>query len=451
MDTIARYSNEEARREIEHMLVELGRMDPPPRFSKKHIRSKPFPKRKTPTPIPATISETVAPPRFQPKTLPCFADMILPDVKRIQLNASIRDNQRMIRQDVLAANADIIPRTQAQNRKSAHTTVEEERAFRAEIVAAQIQSWRSVLPSLIKKLSRIPDPRRTNGVHHKRTMLLLFGLFAFIFRLASRREMNRELTTPLIFEHLKQLFPEMDSIPHADTLARLLESINPTDIEAVKISLVQDLIRKKKFKKPLIQGCLPVSVDGTQKLTRDHVRQDTRWCERHVGPSEEGYQQQYLYVIEANITFKNGLTIPLMTEYLHRDNNKLAQPDGKQDSETTAFERMAKRLKAYFPRLKMLLFMDAMYATQPVMEILHNHKWAYLITLPKKKLKDLAERLNEQRSLRRIIPGQPAYRKRHQTFHWVNHITYGYEGQLQIHLIACLERYDTVNKKNRRN
>ena len=149
MDTVASYSNEEARSEIEHMLVELGRMDPPSRFSKKYIRSKPFPKRKTPTPIPATVSETVVPPLFQPRTLPRFADMISPEVKRIQLNATIRDNQRMIRKDVLAANADIIPRTQAQNRKSTHATVEEERAFRADMVAAQIQSWRSLLPSLI--------------------------------------------------------------------------------------------------------------------------------------------------------------------------------------------------------------------------------------------------------------------------------------------------------------
>ncbi|MEK6248619.1 MAG: hypothetical protein N2C12_10600, partial [Planctomycetales bacterium] len=38
---------------------------------------------------------------------------------------------------------------------------------------------------------------------------------------------------------------------------------------------------------------------------------------------------------------QNGLTIPLMTEYLHRENNQLLQAEGKQDSETTAFERLA--------------------------------------------------------------------------------------------------------------
>ena len=136
-----------------------------------------------------------------------------------------------------------------------------------------------------------------------------------------------------------------------------------------------------------------------------------------------------------------------MTEYLHRDNNQLIDPDGKQDSETTAFERLAERLKRYFPRLKMIFFMDTMYATQPVMEILHNHHWEYIIRLPKKKLTDLAEQLKKKKETHQAIPEQPAYRKREQTFYWENNMTYGYEWQLTIHLAACCEQYKDVDKK----
>jgi hypothetical protein len=49
---------------------------------------------------------------------------------------------------------------------------------------------------------------------------MVFGLLAFVFRLKSRREMNRELTGSTINHHLQKIFPELDSIPHADTLAR---------------------------------------------------------------------------------------------------------------------------------------------------------------------------------------------------------------------------------------
>lgn len=219
-----------------------------------------------------------------------------------------------------AVSAEIIPRTQADNRKYAYNTIEEERHFRGDVTAAQIHAWRSLLPTLIKRFSRIPDPRRTKSVKHSIVVLMMFGLLAFIFRLSSRREMNRELTSAVFNEQLRKLFPELDSIPHADTLERLLEKINPQKIEATQIALIQSLIKKKKFKKLLIDGCLPITIDGTQKLYRDGLLQDPRWRERAVGTDGK---QQYIYVMEANISLKNGWSIPLMSEYLFRDNKNL--------------------------------------------------------------------------------------------------------------------------------
>lgn len=77
---------------------------------------------------------------------------------------------------------------------------------------------------------------------------MVYGLSSFIFRLSSRREMNRELSGALIHENLKKLFPEIETIQHADTLARLLEKINPQNIEAIHINLIKELINKKNSK-----------------------------------------------------------------------------------------------------------------------------------------------------------------------------------------------------------
>jgi len=115
-----------------------------------------------------------------------------------ELRALIQESHRKIRTHVLETNADIIPRTQAHNRKSSHHSLEEESEYRADLVSAQIRAWRSLLPNLIKRFSRIPDYRRVNSVKHTITVLMVFGLFAFIFRLSSRREMNRELTLSTI-------------------------------------------------------------------------------------------------------------------------------------------------------------------------------------------------------------------------------------------------------------
>jgi len=211
--------------------------------------------------------------------------------------------------------------------------------------------------------------------------------------------------------------------------------------------LIKELIKKKKFKKLLIQNCIPITIDGTQKLYRQGVLQDETWCERKVGPVDADDKQQYIYTLEANITLKNGLSIPLMTEYLYRSSNTLENDFGKQDSETTAFERLSERLKKHFPRLKIMMFMDPMFATQSVMGILHEYHWEYIICLPKKKLTTLAQCLNDNKKLATTLSEQTHYRKRKQTFYWENNIAYGYEWQLNINLIACSEEYESVNKK----
>lgn len=383
-------------------------------------------------------------PASEHKTQPSIFDMPL---RGAELRAKMRISHHEIRQKVLATHADIVPRTRAHNRKCTYSSLTEEKEFRSDVVAAQIKSWRSMLRQLINRFSKLPDYRKASTIKHKTTVLMIYGLFAFIFKLSSRREMNRKLSGALIFEHMKKISPELDSIPHADTLVRLLERTDSKKIEEIHISLIRDLIKKKKFSKLLIQGCLPITIDGSQKLYRQGIRQDERWCEREIGTKEIKDTQQYVYVLEANITLRNGLNIPLMSEYLYRSNNKLEQDVGKQDSETTAFERLTKRLKQYFPRLKIILFLDAMFATQFLMGIMHDYKWEYVISLPKKKLTDLAKQLNKQKVSCISLPEQPYYRKRHQSFYWLNDIQYGYEWQLNINLIACAESYDKVNHK----
>src|SRR5271166_2316475 len=97
------------------------------------------------------------------------------------LQTRIRESHREIHQQVITMGADITPRTQAHNRKLSYNTIEEEREFRSEIVDAQIRAWRSLLPNLINKLSRIPDPRRSKSIKHKLVVLMVYGLFSFIF------------------------------------------------------------------------------------------------------------------------------------------------------------------------------------------------------------------------------------------------------------------------------
>ena len=61
------------------------------------------------------------------------------------------------------------------------------------------------------------------------------------------REANREMTPPVFMNNLKLFFPELEDLPHNDTLMRLLARIDVHEIENAQIDLVNNLIHNKKF------------------------------------------------------------------------------------------------------------------------------------------------------------------------------------------------------------
>jgi len=76
---------------------------------------------------------------------------------------------------------------------------------------------------------------------------MIYGIFMFVFNVASRREADREMTMPIFIENLKKFFPEIKKLPHNDTLMRLLTGIEVDQIERALIACIQKLIRNKKW------------------------------------------------------------------------------------------------------------------------------------------------------------------------------------------------------------
>ena len=133
------------------------------------------------------------------------------------------------------------------NRLCPWGTVEEEQAGREEAVAGAVAVYRALLPKLIKDLDKIPEVRQPNKIKHKLTVLVLYGLLGFVFGMASRREANREMSRPMFLATLKELFPELDSLPHADTLNRVLEKLEVERLEQALVGMARRLIRNKKL------------------------------------------------------------------------------------------------------------------------------------------------------------------------------------------------------------
>lgn len=201
------------------------------------------------------------------------------------------------------------------NHKCPYDSVEEEKQARHDATTEQVRVFRAKLPILLERLSKIQDPRNPEKVKHKLTVLMIYGILSFVFQMASRREANREMSRPMFMENLRMLFPDLESIPHHDTLYRLLTEVDVNEIEGALIELVRKLIRKKKFSRYLLNGYYPIAIDGTHKFTSD-LLWDEEFSEREIKKGKETKKQYYVYVLEANLAFHNGMSIPLMSELL---------------------------------------------------------------------------------------------------------------------------------------
>ncbi len=300
---------------------------------------------------------------------------------------------------------------------------------------------------MLQSLAKIEDYRNPKKIEHKLTMVLFYGVLCFVLQTSSRREANRELSGPVLLAHLHKLFPELDRLPHQDTLNRILSRIDVEALQDAHLAMIRRLVRNKKFHRWLIDGCYPIAIDGTQKAVR-REQLSPEWLQRriHAGTDAE-YTQHYVYVLEANLAFANGLTLPLMSEFLNYAEGDTSHD--KQDCESRAFHRMARRLKAAFPRLPIMLLLDGLYANGPVLRRCRDNGWQFMIVLKDDSLPSVWE---EYEGLHPLEPGQQAHRQwghRRQHLRWVNDIEYRYgpnrRHKQRVHVVVCEERWQEID------
>lgn len=332
-------------------------------------------------------------------------------------------------------NPEAINATTLPNRRSPWKTIEEEQAARQSAAEAQINAWRAVLPGLLEKFSRLKDPRRPKSIRHKLTVLMVYGLLLFIYQYNSRREANRELSSPAILEALRTIFPEVDATPHLDTLARLLERIPADQIENVLGTTVRKLLRKKKLQALLVEKHYVVAIDGTQKFAR------TVPFAPEALRRKSGDRVNYLvYLLEAALVGPQGIVIPLLAEFCENQDSA-----DKQDCELKAFRRLAARLKELMGKLPLLIVADGLYPNGPVMQICRQNNWDFMIVLPANCLPSVWE---DAFGIHQLEPEQTRRHQwgdRTQNFWWANNIVYvwrdaqNHHHRLVLQVVVCNE------------
>ena len=208
-------------------------------------------------------------------------------------------------------------RISIRNCKCKHEDSQQEMQERHQVGGEALKVYKKILPGVLTDISKIKDPRNPNKIEHTMTMLMLYGIIMFVFHMESRRQANRKMNRILI-ENIRVYFPEIEELPHADTLSRLLEKIDPQKLEEVIINLLKRLLANKTLDQFKENGKYIIAFDGTGKFTREW-----EWSERslkkHVKGMSDDMYKYYAYVLEASIVLPNGVAIPFMSEFLDRD------------------------------------------------------------------------------------------------------------------------------------
>jgi hypothetical protein len=364
-----------------------------------------------------------------------------------------REAEKQLREQQRAEGLDPPSRTTTSNRKSEYETVAEETEARTQAVTEQVRIFQSQLPVLLKQLNTIKDPRNPKKVKHKLTLVLIYGILSFIYQMSSRREANREMTRPMFLTNLNLLFPEIETIPHNDTLMRLLSHIDVSTLESAHIDLIRGYMRNKKFVRYLIDKSYPIALDGSQKFTRSWLWAEECLERKTKTKTDQGdtEKQYYVYVLEACLVFHNGMTIPLMTEFLEYTQGDMQR--NKQDCELKAFYRLTSRIKKEFPALPILLLLDGLYPNGPMIQYCLQKKWQFMIVLQDKSLKSVWEEFEGLKKLEKNNTLELKWGNRRQHFEWVNDIEYYYgSGETKkqiIHMIICEESWEEIDKEGK--
>jgi hypothetical protein len=258
----------------------------------------------------------------------------------------------------------------------------------------------------------------------------------FLFQLKARRQIGLLLRNGPSIRKFQALFG-VERFPHGDTLEAAFSNLETDQIQAVVTAMTETLIRKKVLYNYRLGGIyFIVAIDGTGTIRfgRPH-------CPHCLTRTRKGKTLYYHPVLEAKLVTSNGFAFSLMTEFIENPGDQAT----KQDCELKAFYRLADRLKRRFPRLPILLSMDALFAGGPTFDLCQSYGWKFMIVLKDDDLPSVNEEFDA------LSPFQPENRlvwhtgkgaSVKQVFRWVDDISY-VDSQKKEHTLSVIECLET--------
>lgn len=240
------------------------------------------------------------------------------------------------------------------------------------------------LPELFDKFDNLTDIRHQSYVTYNMKVICVTRLFGLICGLTSLSNISSdEFNTDICIKNISNICnTHLTELPYWETIQDVFMKIKISELRTIQKYIVKTLIRSKMFDKYRFNGAFQLLFDGTGLSNHDYNLNNNCLKRKH----KDGKISYYKYVLECKLVVGN-IVISLDSEFI--ENEVMLTEKQKQDCEINAFKRMVKRIKKNYPKYSFIITGDALYATDPIINICKKYKWKYIFNLKPDRLKEI--------------------------------------------------------------
>ena len=236
-------------------------------------------------------------------------------------------------------------------------------------------------------MKQIRDPRkRPDLCTYPIEYILMTVLLMHCGQCGSRRRLGRELVGGRLGGNIWRLVGKAysDVVCHTDTLNGVMEILGPEQIEGLIAAVFSQLRKCRALDRFRFDGKLTGAVDGTQvfSLKKPH-------CKRCTHQTQSGITTYFHCVLAVKIVTPMGLVVPLAFEFIENPGKEY----DKQDCELKAWRRLFEKIRRLYPRLRLNLVGDGLFADETTFRDCEEAGWNYAITLSEDKLPTVTAQL----------------------------------------------------------
>ena len=242
-------------------------------------------------------------------------------------------------------------------------------------------------PNFIEKLGKVDDPRKENYIDYSSEELLYPLILKNTCTIETMRQMTEWFGDANCTQNLEKLMGrKIENIAHYDTINNFLERLDINELSKIKLGMIKTLIRNKSFYQARMQeNQWIIILDGTGLY---HFRE--KHCDNCLVKEitdKKGNKKKIYYhnVLEAKIVLADNIILSLGTEFIENESEDVE----KQDCEINASKRLLNRIKEEFPKLKICILGDSLYAAESIMDICKDNDWNYLLSCKDGRQKNL--------------------------------------------------------------